>query len=194
MNIFKKKTFYLPGDMVGVIEEFTPSSNVYRENYNIRSKVPGEIKVNQETRAVSIISRAQIKGIPKVGDEIMGMVEQSQSGLVMVRIKEVNGKPVQSDFIGVIILREQQSDRERRIIIKLGDVVRAKVISLLNNMIHLSIDGERYGVLYTVCSFCGGQVQQIGRRILCTQCKTMDERKLVIDFGKFKSTESRGQN
>lgn len=194
MSIFKKKTFYIPGDMVGVIEEFTPSSNVYQENYNIRSKVLGEIKVNQETRAVSVIPKAPLKGISKVGDEVMGIVEQSQSGLVMIRIKEINGKSVQSDFMGLIILREQQSDRERRIIIKLGDVVRAKVVSLSNNVIYLSIDSERYGVLHTVCSFCGGQVQQIGRRILCTRCKMMDERKLAIDFGRFKNVEGKGQN
>ncbi|MGD0330820.1 MAG: exosome complex RNA-binding protein Csl4 [Nitrososphaeria archaeon] len=194
MNILKKKTYYIPGDLVGVIEEFTPSSNVYQENYNIRSKVLGEIKVDQKTRAVSIIPKAPLKGIPKVGDAVVGVVEQSQSGLVMIRIKEINEKPVQSDFMGLIILREQQSDRERRIVIKSSDIVRAKVISLLNNVIHLSIDGEPYGVLRTVCSFCGGQVQQIGRRILCTQCKIVDERKLAVDFGRFKNVETKGQN
>jgi len=194
MSILKKKTFYVPGDMVGVIEEYNPSSNVYQENYNIRSKILGKIKVDQGTRAVTIIPKAPLKGIPKVGDEIMGIVEQSQSGLVMIRIKEINEKSVQSEFMGLIILREQQFDRERRIVIKRGDVVRAKVISLLNNVIHLSIDRERYGVLQTVCSFCGGQVQRIGHRILCTQCKMVDERKLAEDFGRFKNIETKGQN
>ena len=195
MSIFKKKTFYVPGDMVGVIEEFNPSSNVYQENYNIRSKILGKIKVDQETRAVTVIPKAQLKGIPKIGDEVMGIVEQSQSGLVMIKIKEINGKSVQSEFMGLIILRAQQFDRDRRrIVIKLGDLVRAKVISLLNNVIHLSIDGESYGVLQTVCSFCGGQVQQIGHRILCTQCKMVDERKLAEDFGRFKNIETKGQN
>ena len=194
MNIFKKKTFYIPGDMVGVIEEFNPSSNVYQENYNVRSKILGEIKVDQETRAVSVIPKVPIKGIPKVRDEVLGVVELSQSGLVMIRIKEINGKSVQSNFMGLIILRDQQSDRERRIVIKPADIVRAKVVSLTNSVIHLSIDGEPYGVLQTVCSFCGGQVQQIGRRILCTQCKMVDERKLAVDFGKFKNVETKGQN
>jgi exosome complex component CSL4 len=194
MNIFKKKTFYIPGDMVGVIEEFNPSSNVYQENYNVRSKILGEIKVDQETRAVSVIPKVPIKGIPKVRDEVLGVVEQSQSGLVMIRIKEINGKSVQSNFMGLIILRDQQSDRERRIVIKPADIVRAKVVSLTNSVIHLSIDGESYGVLQTVCSFCGGQVQQIGRRILCTQCKMVDDRKLAVDFGKFKNVEPKGQN
>jgi exosome complex component CSL4 len=195
MSIFKKKAFYVPGDMVGVIEEFSPSSNVYQENYNIRSKILGKIKVDQSTRAVTVIPKAPLKGVPKVGDEVIGIVEQSQSGLVMIKIKEINGRSVQSEFIGLIILRAQQFERDRRrIVIKLGDIVRSKVISLLNNVIHLSIDGERYGVLRTMCSFCGGQVQQIGHRILCTQCKTVDERKLADDFGRFKNIEIKGQN
>lgn len=195
MNIAKKKTFYIPGELVGVIEEFSPSSNVYRESYNIRSKVLGDMKLDQDTRAVTVIPKAAIKGIPKVGNEVVGIVEQSQSGLVMIRIREINGKSVLSQFIGLIILRAQQLDRDRgRIVIKLGDVVRAKVISLLNNVIHLSINGEHYGVLQTVCSSCGGQVQQIGRRILCTQCKMVDDRKLTDDFGRFKNIQAKGQS
>jgi len=195
MSIAKKKTFYIPGELVGVIEEFSPSSNVYRENYNIRSKVLGDMSLDQDTRAVTVIPKVAIKGIPKIGDEVVGIVEQSQSGLVMIRIREINGKLIQSEFIGLIILRAQQLDRDRRrIIIKLGDVVRAKVISLLNNVIHLSINGEHYGVLQTVCSSCGGQVQQIGHRILCTQCKMVDERKLTDDFGRFKNIQGKGQS
>jgi len=195
MSISKKKTFYVPGELLGVAEEFTPSSNVYQENYNIRSKVLGNIRLDQSTRTVAVVPKAPIRGLPKVGDEVIGIVDQTQSGLVMIRIKEINGRPVQSEFIGLIILRAQQFDRERgRIVIKLGDIVRAKVISLLNNVIHLSINGEHYGVLHTVCSSCGGKVQQIGRRILCTQCKTVDERKLTDDFGRFKNIQTRGQS
>ncbi|MEM3403579.1 MAG: exosome complex RNA-binding protein Csl4 [Nitrososphaeria archaeon] len=187
--MFKKKTYYLPGDLIGVIEEFTPSSNVYQENYNIRSKQLGKININYETRAVTIIPKLRVTEVPKVGDEVIGIVDQSQSGLVMVRIKEINGNPVKSEFVGMILLREQQTDRnQRRIIIKLGDYVRAKVVSSLNNVIHLSIKGDHYGVLHTVCSYCGGQVQLSGRRIFCTQCKMLDERKIADDFGKFKNT------
>jgi len=188
MTISKKKTYYLPGDLVGVIEEFTPSSNVYREDYNIRSKQLGKINIDYEKRAVTIIPKLRVNGVPQVGDEVTGIVDQSQSGLVMVRIKEINGNPVKSEFVGMILLREQQTDRnQRRIVIKLGDYVRAKVVSLLNNVIHLSINGDHYGVLHTVCSYCGGPVQLSGRRILCTQCRMLDERKIADDFGRFKN-------
>jgi exosome complex component CSL4 len=188
MPTFKKKSFFIPGDLVGVIEEFSPRSNVYQENYNIRSKTLGKVKVDHETHTASIVPKLSIGGLPKIGDEIMGIVEQSQSGVVMVRIKEINGNPVRSDFMGLIILRAQQnSDDRSRIIIKLGDVVRAKVISLLNNAIHLLINGDHYGVVYSTCSFCGGQVQRNGRRIICNECKKVDERKLTDDFGKFKN-------
>jgi exosome complex component CSL4 len=182
----RKKKLCLPGDVVGVIEEFIPSKNVYQENYNLRSKVIGTTSFDLETKIVEVIPKAINSGVPKVNDEIIGIVDQMQGGVVSVRILEINGKPVHSQFIGLLILRSFAGKIGSKFVLKLGDLVKAKVISLTNNLIHLSINDEKYGVIYTRCSFCGGDVQVVGKRVQCTECRMVDERKLSSDFGKFK--------
>ncbi|MBC7090937.1 MAG: exosome complex RNA-binding protein Csl4 [Nitrososphaeria archaeon] len=183
---YKKKKLCLPGDIVGVIEEFIPSKNVYQENYNLRSKVIGTASFDFESKIVEVIPKSMNLGIPKVNDEIIGIVDQTQGGIVSVRILEINNKPVHSQFIGLLILRSFAGNVGPKIVLKLGDLIKAKVISLTNNLIHLSINDEKYGVIYTKCSFCGGDVQVVGRRIQCVDCKMVDERKLSSDFGMFK--------
>ncbi len=185
--MYKKKRLCVPGEIIGVIEEFMPSKNVYQENYNLRSKVVGKIFFDPESKIVDIISPSLNLGYPKINDEVIGIVEQVQGGIISVKIIEINNKPVHSHFIGLLILRSPPLEKvHAKMILKSGDLIRAKVISLTNNLIHLSINDDKYGVIYTKCSFCGGDVQAVGKRIQCLQCRMVDERKLANDFGRFK--------
>lgn len=185
--MYRKKKVCVPGEVIGVIEEFMPSKNVYQENYSLRSKVIGKISFDPKLKTIEVIPPTLKLGSPKINDEVVGVVEQVQSGIVSVRILEINDKPVHSQFIGLLILRSSLERTRSKIVLKLGDLIKAKVISLTNSLIHLSIDGDRYGVIYTRCSFCGGEVQVVGKRIQCLQCKMVDERKLSSDFGMFKN-------
>ncbi|MCS7184660.1 MAG: exosome complex RNA-binding protein Csl4 [bacterium] len=185
--VYKKKRLCVPGEVIGVIEEFIPSKNVYQENYNLRSKIVGKTFFDPELKIVEVIPPSLNSRYPKINDEVIGIVEQIQGGIISAKIIEINNKPVHSQFIGLLLLRSPTLEKNHpKIVLKPGDLIRAKVISLTNNLIHLSINDDRYGVIYTKCSFCGGEVQAVGKRIQCLQCKMVDERKLANDFGRFK--------
>ena len=73
----------------------------------------------------------------------------------------------------------------RRTAVKLGDVVRAKVISTMNAMIHLSIGEPHLGVIASLCSNCGrplgdhgrqGAVQQLRERGRSEVCRRLRQR------------------
>ncbi|MEM0052922.1 MAG: exosome complex RNA-binding protein Csl4 [Nitrososphaeria archaeon] len=184
---YKKRRLCVPGEVIGVIEEFMPSKNVYQENYNLRSKVVGKISFDPVLKVIEVVPSSINLGYPKINDEIIGIIEQVQGGIISVKIIEINNKPVHSQFIGLLILRSPPLERVHpKIVLKPGDLIRAKVTSLTNNLIHLSINDDKYGVIYTKCSFCGGDVQVVGKRVQCLQCKMVDERKLANDFGRFK--------
>lgn len=185
--IYKKKRLCVPGEVISVIEEFMPSKNVYQENYNLRSKVVGKISFDPELKVIEVVSPFPNLSHPKINDEVIGIVEQIQGGIISIKILEINNKPIHSQFIGLLILRSSSLEKgHSKIVLKPGDLIRAKVVSLTNNLIHLSVNDDRYGVIYTRCSFCGGEVKTVGKHIQCLQCKMVDERKLANDFGRFK--------
>jgi len=67
--------------------------------------------------------------------------------------------------------------------VKLGDIVRCGVHSLMNGMIHLSLNDDHAGVIYALCSNCGKPLLRAGSRVKCVECGNVEERKLADDFG-----------
>ena len=100
--------------------------------------------------------------VPTVGDVVTGQIETAQSSVSNLKIYYVNGVPTSAGFVGLIFLREERGGGRgmRRTQVKLGDIVRAKVVSTMNAMIHLSIGEPHLGVMATLCSNCGSPLSR----------------------------------
>jgi exosome complex component CSL4 len=77
-----------------------------------------------------------------------------------------------------------RGERRPRTIFRVGDIVRGRVVSLLNSTIHLTIAEKEFGVLYTLCFNCGGDTVRINDAIKCVECGMYEDRKLTHDYGK----------
>jgi exosome complex component CSL4 len=69
-------------------------------------------------------------------------------------------------------------------IFKVGDIVRAKVISRMNKTFHLSTKGNNLGVISSYCSLCGEILSIDRKRLLCKKCGSTENRKISVDYGK----------
>ncbi|MEM3382704.1 MAG: exosome complex RNA-binding protein Csl4 [Nitrososphaerales archaeon] len=177
-----------PGDKLAVIEEFSPSEGTYVNGSLIRALKLGVARYNQRKKEIKIEPLKKIK-IPMVGDIIIGQIESIQSNIANVKIHYINNEKISNNFNGMLILKPEiqiKRGKEKKIFCKLGDIIRAKVTSYNNAIIHLSINGNENGVIYTRCSSCGGNVIRIDGRVKCIECGLVEERKLAFDFGKAK--------
>jgi exosome complex component CSL4 len=122
----------------------------------------------------------------RVGDRVVGQIEAAQTSSANVRIYFVNGVPTDKDFSGSLSLRSGRPGRggPRGPPVKLGDVVRCRVFSLLNGIIHLSINEDEAGVLCALCGSCGKPLLRAGNKVKCDECGNVEERKLAADFGR----------
>ena len=174
----------LPGDALAVSEEFLPGKNAYDADGTIRALLMGTSVKDFAQREVSVKPIAVAK-VPSVGDVVTGQVETAQTSVSNMKIYYVNGLPSTGGFVGLIFLREERGGRGmRRTQVKLGDIVRAKVISTMNAMIHLSISEPHLGVMATLCSNCGRPLFDEGGRARCRECGNQEERKFADDFGR----------
>jgi exosome complex component CSL4 len=176
----------LPGERLGVIEEFIPDSGTYSKDGIIYSKIVGCALMDMLNRKVSVYPLVEEASVPKVGTKIVGQVGNAQSDNVLVRIFKVGPKKISGVFSGILHI----SDVNDRYVESMneaarpGDVIRAKVISEKNQIYHLSTVENDLGVLYGFCSRCGNLLEQKRQEMRCTKCGNIEQRKTALDYGK----------
>ncbi len=179
-----KKNAVLPGDQVAVSEEYLPGAHVYDDSGLLRSLTVGTIHKDPKTMEISVAPSAPAN-LLKVGDYVTGQVESASTSNSSVTIYYVNGRPTDKEFSGMLMLRSGRRERGDRSgpPVKLGDMVRCRINSLMNGIIHLSIDEDRAGVVFALCGNCGRPMLRGGNRAKCDECGNVEERKLASDFG-----------
>ncbi len=176
----------MPGERLGVIEEFTPDSGTYSKDGVIYSRIVGRALMDMMNRRVSVYPLAKEASVPKVGTKVVGQVGNAQSDNVLVRIFKVGGKRVSGVFSGILHI----SDVEDRYVNSMGDVckpgdlINAKVISDKNQIFHLSTVDKDLGVVYGFCSRCGNLLEQKRHEMRCTKCGNIENRKTALNYGK----------
>lgn len=193
----------LPGEQVASIEEFEAGKNTYIDNGSVRSTALG-VKVYDFKRRIVKIDQKNSPMLPKIGDIIVGYIEMLFGNMFSVRILYINDKKSDAGFSAIASTRlgggagfgRDRGDRRGRIIFRIGDIVRGRVISLLNSTIHITIDEKEFGVLYALCFICGGDTVRVNNTVKCIECGSYEERKLTNDYGKetFRLIHKTGHN
>lgn len=180
-------TLVLPGERLGVIEEFIPDSGTYVKDGVIYAKIIGRALMDMLSRRVSVYPVNEGAVVPKVGTIVVGQVGNAQSDNVLVRIFEVGSKKRMTGVFGGILHVSDVSDRYVDSIndaCKPGDIIRAKVISGKNQIYHLSTADKNLGVIYAFCSRCSNVLEQRRHEMVCSKCGNIEKRKTAFDYGK----------
>ena len=176
----------LPGERLGVIEEFIPDSGTYVKDGVIYSKIVGRSLVDLQNRRVSVYPLVNGVGVPKVSTVVIGQVGNAQSDNVLVKIFKIGKKDLSGEFGGILHISDV-SDRYVNAmtdVCKPGDIIRAKVISDKNRIYHLSTNDKTLGVLYGFCSRCGTLLEPQHYELQCPKCGNIERRKMAQDYGK----------
>lgn len=180
----------MPGEHVASIEEFEGGKNTFlASDGTVRSTAVGT-KVYDLKRRIVKIEPKNSPMLPKVGDIIVGYVEMMFSTMVSIKVLYINDKWSDAGFSAIASARlgsradiERRGDR--RATFHNGDIVRGRVISLLNSTIHLTLAEKEYGLLYALCFMCGGDTVRTNEStIKCVECGAFENRKLAHDYGK----------
>jgi len=182
----KSGQIVVPGDKLGVIEEFEPGPGTYVEESTIYSLATGRALMDLLNKKVSVYPGTQISGVPKVGSIVVGQVSEIQNKQATVRIFQVGNRIVSGFFSGLLHISDVSPRYVESMydVCKAGDIIRAEVISDKNRVFHLSTNDKDLGVVYAFCSRCG-HVLSLGRmRMRCTECDNIEHRKTAQDYGK----------
>ena len=176
----------LPGERLGVIEEFIPDSGTYVKDSIIYSKIVGRALMDLLNKRVSVYPLINEAAVPKVSMTVIGQVGNAQSDNVLVRIFRIGSKKLSGVFTGILHISDVQDRYVNSMneVCKPGDIIRAKVISEKNQIYHLSTVDQNLGVIYGFCSLCGNLLEPKRNEMRCPKCGNVETRKTALDYGK----------
>lgn len=185
MSEQKSGNLVLPGERLGVIEEFLPDSGTYVKDGVIYSKIVGRALMDLLHKRVSVYPLINGAIVPTVSGTVVGQVGNAQSDNVLVRIFKTGSKKLSGIFTGILHISDVQ---ERYVdsmndVCKTGDILRAKVISEKNQIYHLSTNDKSLGVVYAFCSRCGQLLEPKKYGMRCIKCGHFEKRKIAVDYG-----------
>ncbi|AIF70192.1 RNA-binding protein [Palaeococcus pacificus DY20341] len=188
----KEGEFVLPGDYLGVIEEFLPGEGVIEENGELYAIRPGNIRINLEKMEISIEPATDTPPVPKVGDVLLVKVIEVKPQAAIVQILRIEGREdyrdlATSKLAGIHVSQvrngyvEDMSNEFR-----IGDIVRAKVISAEKSPIQLTTREPSLGVVFALCIKCRSPLVRKGNQLICPRCGSVETRKISTFYRKIK--------
>lgn len=179
----ESKQYVFPGERLGVIEEFIPGTGTYVEDGCIYSSSLGYLSRDEINKEIGIHPITKSPILPKENDIVIGRVEYIHDKTLTIKISQINNHPVTSSFSGVMHISNASRSYTATMfdIFNMGDLIRAKVLSVMNNENHLTTDDRSFGVLESYCSQCGNVLHVVKRRLRCPICKISERRKIALD-------------
>jgi exosome complex component CSL4 len=181
-----------PGEVLGVIEEFSPGNNCYEIDGQIVSEAWGTVQTTSEHQ----IKINPLKKVftPTKGSIALGLVSELRKQSATVTLthfkmgRETNFRSINYSTNAMLHI-SNVSDRYIRAIhdgVRPGDYIICKVLSV-NPDLRISLFGSRdLGVISAICYSCGYEVDRIVKRnlIRCNNCGATQNRVLSSFFGK----------
>jgi exosome complex component CSL4 len=168
----------LPGDKIAIIEEFETGQNTFDDGQSIRSLVIGTSEFDKTNR-IAKINEMRKPAVAQVNDIVTGNISALMNNMFAINILYINGKSTHSGLECIC----QARGAKKRIMVRVGDIVSAKIISHLNGVVHATISEPELGVLFSQCNKCGAKVVSMGSSIKCVDCGYIEERKISTKFG-----------
>ncbi len=176
----------VPGDVLGVIEEFIADSGTYEEDGLILASIVGNVDVNTKTKRISVI--AKNKPItPVKGAIVFGKVSDAKKQLVDLTIGKIDSDELHTPITGTLHIScvsesytENMTDAYR-----IGDIVKAHIVDDKRQPCYISTVGHQFGVILARCTRCGAFLKRKGRSTLkcaSTDCENIERRKISEDY------------
>jgi exosome complex component CSL4 len=177
--------FVIPGNRLGVIEEFMPGLGTYVEHGTIYSKTTGRTLLDMLNKKVSVYPLVRTVSVPRTGSTIVGQVSDVRNKNAGLRILSIGKRSLSGFFTGILHISDVSPSYIETMydVCKPGDLMRAKVVSNLNRTYHLSTKDENLGVIYAFCSQCGHLLQLRRGKMQCLECGKVERRKTAKAYG-----------
>lgn len=190
-----KREFVIPGDYIGVAEEYLPGDGAYEENGKIYATLVGNLDLDMSRRSASVISKTNVLPQLKEGDIVYGEIVSVKPQMVYVDLLALEGyadKKLSANTKARIYVSQTDKKYVKTISTEFrnGDVVRARVVDTQGDSIRLSTAEDGLGVIRAICGVCKKTLENkdgnLDGNLECSYCGSKETRKTANDYLKAK--------
>ncbi|MFA4982763.1 MAG: exosome complex RNA-binding protein Csl4 [Candidatus Micrarchaeia archaeon] len=179
------KKLVVPGDFIGIEEEYLPGAGTFADNEKVYAALTGEISDKDRTLAVQ--QKRPWKALAP-GMVILGRVENISEPIALVSVM-VGGAEIRfSETNDYAVLHASMIKRgyvkNVRDEYKVGDIIRAKIVDMRNGELRLATDSDELGAIKAFCPKCRHGMKVESGILKCEDCEWKDNRKIAKDYRK----------
>lgn len=184
----KSGDFVLPGDALGVTEEFVPSDWTYEEDGKIRSLVAGTVSVDNRNKKISIVPKTSSPPVLKNGMLVLGQVSDVRGQRALINLDSIkdNSRSLVTSFSGGIHISQAQKGYVAKLTdeFRIGDIIEARVTKVLGiDNVDLTTAEDELGVLKAMCTKCRHYMKKIKQNeVECPNCGNKERRNLSSKY------------
>lgn len=175
----------LPGDEIGIAEEYAAGENAYERDGKIFSAAMGEVMEDGKAKALHVAPRNPVNKL-QYGDVVIGMVKDIRSSKVIVDVLESadRQRAISGDTNGTLQISKVQEayTKDLKHEFCVGDIILAKVISNSPSL-QLTTAAPDLGVVRATCHGCRATLVRKGQRLSCDYCGKTETRKFASTYG-----------
>lgn len=179
----ESKRVAVPGERLGVEEEYVPGAGIYVENGELYSNAYGAVDVDTQGKRIGVKSSKTVP-VPEVGDLVEAVVEGMKEDSARVRIVVIRGKrPLTGEFEGVLHVSQIAKSYVESIFdaVNLNDRILAKVVTSWPPF-QLTTADDELGVIHATCTRCGEELVQRKGGLFCKRDKIFESKKIARSY------------
>ena len=181
---FMSSKFVLPGAALAVSEEGVAAAGTAEADGVIYSTIAGEPVTDPQTYSITVRARKALSPL-KQGDDVFALVHDIYDTVSLVEFLPIAGSNERkSSYNRFAYLRISDVSRDYienfRDVLRIGDVIRARVKEIKPLGIYLTVNSPELGVVKARCTVCRKPMQISGQLLSCPNCKSREQRKCAV--------------
>lgn len=176
----------MPGDKLGIIEQYLPGYGTYENDGDIESSVLGNVIIKR--KIISVEPKSGSPATLKVGDRVYGQITDVKPQRVNVNIDRLENtqRDLSLPYMGSIHISKAKEGYIDKIsdAFRIGDIIKAEVVKITGDNVDLSTVSPDCGVIKAMCTRCREYMTTTIKRneLRCKRCNKKERREVSRDY------------
>ncbi|WP_054835194.1 exosome complex RNA-binding protein Csl4 [Methanobrevibacter arboriphilus] len=185
----KSGDFVMPGDVLGVSEQFLPDKWTYDDEGYIRASVLGTVDINSSKKKISIVPSSGNPAVLNVGgDSIYGEITDVRGQRAMINVQKMKNtsRKLALPYMAAIHISQVKKGYLEKLTdaFRIGDIIEAKVSKIMGDNLDLNTENNEDGVVKAMCTRCRAYMVPTERKdeVYCEVCDRKERRKVSTNY------------
>lgn len=176
----------MPGDFLGIIEQFLPGNGTYNDEGDIKSNIIGNVSI--EDKKISVIGKYGEPSVLNIGNRIYAQVSDLKGQRALINIDRLkdNSRQLAIPYLGAIHISQVKKGYLEKLTdaFRIGDIIEADVSKITGDNVDLNTFNGECGVIKAICTRCRGFMRTTPKEneLQCKVCNKKEKRKISKNY------------